>query len=165
MPKRAVVTNFPKACKSASFEQRKLLGKTTFLAHCYMAIGAPVLLIPRLRRRCTLVSHPMIAAKQWKTKCISFANWPPRGQFSIFREYLDEETGTSASRPSFLALLRDARLRRFRVLLITDLDRLTREGAAAGFGTPSRTGPLRCPRRKSWTDSWLDDDPDIDEDQ
>ena len=29
---------------------------------------------------------------------------------------------------------RNARLRRFRILLITDLDRLTREGAAAGFG-------------------------------
>jgi Resolvase, N terminal domain/Tn3 transposase DDE domain len=53
--------------------------------------------------------------------------------FEIFREYTDEETGASASRASFLALLRDARLRRFRVLLITDLDRLTREGAAAGF--------------------------------
>jgi DNA invertase Pin-like site-specific DNA recombinase len=50
--------------------------------------------------------------------------------FEIFR---DEETGASASRASFIALLRDARLRRFRVLLITDLDRLTREGAAAGF--------------------------------
>jgi len=38
--------------------------------------------------------------------------------FEIFREYTDEETGASASRASFLALLRDARLRRFRVLLI-----------------------------------------------
>jgi DNA invertase Pin-like site-specific DNA recombinase len=39
--------------------------------------------------------------------------------FEIFREYTDEETGASANRASFLALLRDARLRRFRVLLIT----------------------------------------------
>src|ERR1700722_11571105 len=48
-------------------------------------------------------------------------------EFEIFCEYTDEETGASANRASFLALLRDARLRRFRVLLITDLDRLTRE--------------------------------------
>jgi DNA invertase Pin-like site-specific DNA recombinase len=54
-------------------------------------------------------------------------------EFEIFREYTDEETGASPSRTAFLALLRDARLRRFRVLLITDLDRLTREGAAAGL--------------------------------
>ena len=54
-------------------------------------------------------------------------------KFDIYREYIDEETGSSAHRPSFLALLRDARLRRFRVLLITDLDRLTREGAAASL--------------------------------
>ena len=40
-------------------------------------------------------------------------------EFDIFREYTDEETGASATRASFLALLRDARLRRFRVLLIT----------------------------------------------
>ena len=50
-------------------------------------------------------------------------------EFDIFREYTDKETGASATRASFLALLRDARLRRFRMLLITDLDRLTREGA------------------------------------
>ena len=49
-------------------------------------------------------------------------------KFDVYREYLDEETGTSAHRTSFIAMLRDARLRRFRVLLITDLDRLTREG-------------------------------------
>lgn len=42
--------------------------------------------------------------------------------FEIFRAYTDEETGASASRASFLAWLRDARLRRFRVLLITDQD-------------------------------------------
>jgi DNA invertase Pin-like site-specific DNA recombinase len=78
--------------------------------------------------------------------------------FEIFREYTDEETGASANRASFLALLRDARLRRFRVLLITDLDRLTREGAAAGFahlaeldrygvGDTSRKGNLCTLRR------------------
>ena len=84
-------------------------------------------------------------------------------QFHIFREYLDEEPGVSASRPSFLALLRDARLRRFRVLLITDLDRLTREGAAAGFGYLAeldRFGVCVV----SLGQSWLDYDPEIDED-
>jgi putative DNA-invertase from lambdoid prophage Rac len=84
-------------------------------------------------------------------------------QFHIFREYLDEETGVSASRPSFLALLRDARLRRFRVLLITDLDRLTREGAAAGFGYLAELDRFGV-RVVSLGQSWLDYDPEIDED-
>ena len=84
-------------------------------------------------------------------------------QFQIFREYLDEETGASASRPSFLALLRDARLRRFRVLLITDLDRLTREGAAAGFGYLAELDRFGV-RVVSLGQSWLDYDPEIDED-
>jgi putative DNA-invertase from lambdoid prophage Rac len=84
-------------------------------------------------------------------------------QFHIFREYLDEETGASASRPSFLALLRDARLRRFRVLLITDLDRLTREGAAAGFGYLAELDRYGV-RVVSFGQSWLDYDPKVDED-
>lgn len=84
-------------------------------------------------------------------------------QFQVVREYLDEETGASASRPSFLALLRDARLRRFRVLLISDLDRLTREGAAAGFGYLAELDRFGV-RVVSLGQSWLDYDPAVDED-
>ncbi len=84
-------------------------------------------------------------------------------QFQVVREYLDEETGASASRPSFLALLRDARLRRFRVLLISDLDRLTREGASAGFGYLAELDRFGV-RVVSLGQSWLDYDPAVDED-
>jgi DNA invertase Pin-like site-specific DNA recombinase len=83
--------------------------------------------------------------------------------FEIFREYTDEETGASANRASFLALLRDARLRRFRVLLITDLDRLTREGAAAGFAHLAELDRYGV-RVVSLGQGWLDYDPRIDED-
>ena len=84
-------------------------------------------------------------------------------KFDIYREYIDEETGSSAHRTSFLALLRDARLRRFRVLLITDLDRLTREGAAAGFGYLAELDRYGV-RVVSLGQGWLDYDPRIDED-
>jgi hypothetical protein len=84
-------------------------------------------------------------------------------EFDIFREYTDEETGASANRASFLALLRDARLRRFRVLLITDLDRLTREGAAAGFAHLAELDRYGV-RVVSLGQGWLDYDPRIDED-
>lgn len=59
-------------------------------------------------------------------------------EFELVREYVDEETGASASRAAFLHLFKDARLRRFRVLLISDLDRLTREGARV-FKMPPRS--------------------------
>jgi putative DNA-invertase from lambdoid prophage Rac len=84
-------------------------------------------------------------------------------EFDIYREYTDEETGASANRTSFLALLRDARLRRFRVLLITDLDRLTREGAAAGFAHLAELDRYGV-RVVSLGQGWLDYDPRIDED-
>jgi DNA invertase Pin-like site-specific DNA recombinase len=84
-------------------------------------------------------------------------------QFEVVREYLDEETGASASRPAFLPLLRDARLRRFRVLLIADLDRLTREGAAAGFGYLAELDRFAV-RVISLGQSWLDYDPVVDDD-
>jgi DNA invertase Pin-like site-specific DNA recombinase len=41
----------------------------------------------------------------------------------LVKEYCDEETGSTGNRPAFLEMLRDARLRRFRVLLITDVSR------------------------------------------
>jgi DNA invertase Pin-like site-specific DNA recombinase len=84
-------------------------------------------------------------------------------QFDIYQEYIDEETEASAHRTSFLALLRDARLRRFRVLLITDLDRLTREGAAAGFGYLAELDRYGV-RVVSLGQGWLDYDSLIDED-
>ena len=84
-------------------------------------------------------------------------------EFKVFREYTDKETGASANRASFLAMLRDARLRRFRILLITDLDRLTREGAAAGFAHLAELDRYGV-RVVSLGQGWLDYDPRIDED-
>ena len=84
-------------------------------------------------------------------------------QFDIIREYVDEETGANASRPAFLQLFRDARLRRFRVLLILDLDRLTREGAAAGFGYLAELDRFGV-RVVSLGQTWLDYDPAVDDD-
>jgi hypothetical protein len=59
-------------------------------------------------------------------------------KFDIFREYTDEETGASANRASFLALLRDAKLRRFRILLIAD----TPETSASARDGIKVHGPL-----------------------
>jgi DNA invertase Pin-like site-specific DNA recombinase len=46
----------------------------------------------------------------------------------VVGEYLDQVSGRKAERPQFLAAMKDARKRRFDVLLFWSLDRLSREG-------------------------------------
>jgi len=48
--------------------------------------------------------------------------------WKIVAEYLDQVSGRKADRPQFKAAMRDARRRKFDVLLFWSLDRLTREG-------------------------------------
>src|SRR5450755_2033229 len=86
-----------------------------------------------------------------------------RRQFALIKEYCDEETGSAPGRRAFLQMLRDARLRRFRVLLISDLDRLTREGAADGFAYLAELDRYGI-RVVSMGQSWLDYNPGVDED-
>jgi DNA invertase Pin-like site-specific DNA recombinase len=46
----------------------------------------------------------------------------------IFREYVDQVTGSTDDRPEFRQMFQDASQRKFDVLLFWSLDRLTREG-------------------------------------
>jgi len=46
----------------------------------------------------------------------------------VVGEYLDQVSGRKAERPQFLAAMKDARKRKFDVLLFWSLDRLSREG-------------------------------------
>jgi DNA invertase Pin-like site-specific DNA recombinase len=48
--------------------------------------------------------------------------------YSIYKEYVDEESGTTAERPQFKQLFLDAHQRRYDVVLFWALDRFTREG-------------------------------------
>jgi DNA invertase Pin-like site-specific DNA recombinase len=49
-------------------------------------------------------------------------------RWSIFREYVDHETGSTSDRREFKAMFKDASQRKFDVLLFWALDRLSREG-------------------------------------
>ena len=133
------------------------------MAHCYMAIRRTRSADPSVKAALYARVSSDDGRQTVENQVQQLRELATARHFSIFREYLDEETGTSASRPSFLAMLRDARLRRFRVLLITDLDRLTREGAAAGFGYLAELDRYGV-RVVSLGQSWLDYDPNIDED-
>jgi len=53
--------------------------------------------------------------------------------WEIVSEYIDHESGSRADRGEFGRMLRDASRRRFDVLLVWALDRMTREGVAETF--------------------------------
>ncbi len=49
--------------------------------------------------------------------------------YTVYNEYCDQESGSSAERPNFQQLFLDAHQRRFDVVLFWSLDRFSREGA------------------------------------
>src|ERR1700686_4710560 len=49
--------------------------------------------------------------------------------WTIYREYVDRETGSTSDRAEFQAMFTDASRRKFDLLLFWSLDRLSREGA------------------------------------
>jgi DNA invertase Pin-like site-specific DNA recombinase len=70
-------------------------------------------------------------------------------------EYVDHESGARPDRPAFLAMLEDARRRRFDVLLFWSLDRLSREGV---FETLRHLQQLTAAgvKWRSYTEQYLD---------
>jgi DNA invertase Pin-like site-specific DNA recombinase len=76
--------------------------------------------------------------------------------WKVVAEYLDQVSGRKADRPQFKAAMRDARKRKFDVLLFWSLDRLTREGVLktllilnqlSGYGVKYRS------LQEQWIDS------------
>jgi DNA invertase Pin-like site-specific DNA recombinase len=55
-------------------------------------------------------------------------SYAERMGWKVVGEYLDQVSGRKADRPQFQAAMRDARKRKYDVLLFWSLDRLTREG-------------------------------------
>jgi len=76
--------------------------------------------------------------------------------WTVVGEYLDQVSGRKAERPKFLAAMKDARKRKFDVLLFWSLDRLSREGVLktllilnqlSGYGVKYRS------LQEQWIDS------------
>lgn len=76
-------------------------------------------------------------------------------QWQIVAEYIDHESGGSATRAGFRQMMRDAAMRRFDVLLFWSLDRLTREGPCE---TLQYLNTLSSPGvgYRSFTEAYLD---------
>ena len=52
---------------------------------------------------------------------------------TIYREYVDEESGRTSNRKAFKQLLKDAQARKFQLVRVKDLSRFSREGIEAVF--------------------------------
>jgi DNA invertase Pin-like site-specific DNA recombinase len=75
--------------------------------------------------------------------------------YSIYKEYCDQESGSSAERPEFKQLFLDAHQRRFDVVLFWSLDRFSREGVSETLNHLNKltAGGVQF---KSFTEQYLD---------
>lgn len=81
--------------------------------------------------------------------------WAIRLDGDIIKEYVDEASGCRGDRAALTQLLKDAHQRKFDVLLIWALDRLSREGIARLYGYLERLKQCGI-RVMSHQESWLD---------
>jgi DNA invertase Pin-like site-specific DNA recombinase len=75
--------------------------------------------------------------------------------WSIVREYIDRETGSTGDRDQFKAMFEDASRRRFDCVLFWSLDRLTREGTLETLQYLNRLAAYGVGYR-SFTEAYLD---------
>ena len=73
----------------------------------------------------------------------------------IVREYIDKASGGDGDRKNFLQMLSDANFRKFDLLLVWSLDRLSREGISNTLGYLERLKRNGI-ALKSLQESWLD---------
>lgn len=75
--------------------------------------------------------------------------------WTVYREYVDRETGSTADREAFQEMFGDARRRKFDLLLFWSLDRLSREGALETLQHLNRLTSCGVAYR-SFTEQYLD---------
>ena len=66
--------------------------------------------------------------QETENQLVQLREFAAKHGWTIFREYVDRETGSKSEREEFQAMFADASKRRFDLLLFWSLDRLSREG-------------------------------------
>jgi DNA invertase Pin-like site-specific DNA recombinase len=66
--------------------------------------------------------------QETENQLVQLREFAAKQGWTIFREYVDRETGSKSEREEFQAMFADASKRRFDLLLFWSLDRLSREG-------------------------------------
>ncbi len=63
-----------------------------------------------------------------ENQLVQLREFAAKSGWTIYREYVDQESGSTAEREQFQALFKDASQRKFDTVLFWSLDRLSREG-------------------------------------
>ncbi len=63
-----------------------------------------------------------------ENQLVQLRDFAAKQDWTVYREYIDHETGSRADRPEFKQMFQDASQRRFDLVLFWSLDRLSREG-------------------------------------
>jgi len=63
-----------------------------------------------------------------ENQLLQLREFATKQNWDIFNEYVDTESGSTAARPAFQRMLKDASMRKFDMVLFWSLDRLSREG-------------------------------------
>ena len=107
--------------------------------------------------KCCVYLRVSTCQQDTENQAIALTQWAEQRGFEIVGIYQEEESAWRSGHQRELArLVADARKRRFRVVLVWALDRLSREGSAAILGIVSklsRHGVKVLSYQESWTEA------------
>ena len=89
--------------------------------------------MPPIKNRAALYARCSTRTQDADNQVTALREFAERESYTVIGEYIDWETGTTADRPEFRKLFRDAARRKFDVVLFWSLDRFSREGAGPTF--------------------------------
>jgi DNA invertase Pin-like site-specific DNA recombinase len=90
-----------------------------------------------------------------ENQLVQLREFAAKSGWTIYREYVDRETGATSDRAEFQAMFVDASRRKFDLLLFWSLDRLSREGALETLQHLQRLTSYGV-GYKSFTEQYLD---------
>ena len=90
-----------------------------------------------------------------ENQLVQLREFAAKSGWTIYREYVDRETGSTSDRAEFQSMFADASRRRFDLLLFWSLDRLSREGALETLQHLQRLTSYGV-GYKSYTEQYLD---------
>ena len=107
--------------------------------------------------KCCVYLRVSTTQQDTENQAIALSQWAQQRDFEVVAVYQEEESAWRSGHQRELArLVMDARKRKFRVVLVWALDRISREGSAAILGIVSklsRYGVKVLSYQESWTEA------------
>ncbi len=106
--------------------------------------------------KCCIYCRVSTSEQELENQLLVLTEWAEQRDFQVVKVYQEEESAWRAGHQRELAqLVADARRRRFRVVLVWALDRLSREGSAAVLGIVSKLSRYDV-KVLSYQESWTE---------